>query len=104
APCATARPYRNRRRDELDQGNARADAAALLVKCLDGGVGAVAFGLGRQDEHDETGKQAAERDHERQGPASTNFGYGCGTAVTFARRYGRFIVREAAQEELRRQI
>ena len=43
-------------------GNACSDALRVVVHGGDGGIGAVAFGLGRQAEHQDAGDQASKPD------------------------------------------
>ena len=74
AAARPARADRDRRRDQLDGRDPRPDAARMVVKGGDRGVGAVALGLGREAEHDDPGDQPAERDDERDRPGPRGVG------------------------------
>ena len=63
-----ARADGDRRRDQLDRRNARADAAVVVMDGRDRRVGAVALGLGGELEHDETGENVRRRRHQGQPP------------------------------------
>ena len=101
AATGSTRSDGDRRGDELDERDAAADAARVVVERGDGRIGPVALGLGGPAEDDDPGDQPTERDHERDGPRARGVGDG---GATLARRRRRGIAREHAQEEVRGEI
>ncbi len=70
APARATRADGQGGADDLDQGHDGADQAPALVVGLDGSVGTVAFGLGRQRVDDHAREQSAQRDHHQDQPGT----------------------------------
>lgn len=88
------------RGDELHDHDARADAGGVVVDRVDGGVGAVALGLGGEGEHQQAGEEAAEEPTTSgTAPVGREVGGRCAAALTIRSR--RCVAAQVDQQQPR---
>ena len=94
----SARSDRDRRGHQLDRRDARAQRAFLAVEGLDHGVGAMAFGLGREPLHEEPDTETTERGGQGEEPESVGPD-DLPERAAFVRQSRRLILRQDGEEE-----